>query len=128
LRTDPDWREDVTVAADPDPYYALPRLYGAPAYARAPKVVPETERPFDPDDLPIAAAQTDDERAYTRMLVASGSYRLGGHGLEPAGSPPASPAEASASARSSRAASGAGVGTRRFSLRALTDRLGPRAK
>jgi len=118
----------VTVAADPDPYYALPKLYGAPAYARAPKVVPESERPFDPDDLPIAAAQTDDERAYTRILFASGSYRLGGYGLQPPGSPHASRAEASAPASSSHAAAAAGVGARRFSLRALTDRLGTRAK
>jgi hypothetical protein len=102
-------------------------LYGAPAYARAPKAVPESERPFDPDDLPIAAAQTDDERAYARMLFASGSYRLGGHGLQPLGSPHASPADASASASSAHAGA-AGVGARRFSLRALTDRLGPRAK
>jgi hypothetical protein len=100
-------------------------LYGAPAYARAPKVVPETERPFDPDDLPIAAAQTDDERAANRMLFASGSYRLSGSGLQPPGSPHASPAEASASASSSHAAGAAAVGARRFSLRALTDRLGP---
>lgn len=35
---------------------AMPKLYGAPAYAR-PKVATSTEtgRPFDPDDLPIEA-------------------------------------------------------------------------
>jgi len=63
LRPDRRSLEDMTVAADPDPYYSLPALYGAPAYARAPKAVPESERPLDPDDLPIAAHQTDEERA-----------------------------------------------------------------
>lgn len=114
----------MTVAAEPDPYFALPKLYGAPAYARAPTVVPESERPFDPDDLPIAAEQTDDERALARMLPASGSYRSNGDGLQPPGTPHGAPVP------SSGASSGgaAGVGARRFSLRALTDRLGPRSK
>lgn len=35
---------------------ALPKLYGAPAYARPPIVpVKPVERPFDPDDLPLEA-------------------------------------------------------------------------
>ena len=29
--------EDMTVAADPDPYFALPKLYGGPAYVRPPR-------------------------------------------------------------------------------------------
>lgn len=43
---------------------AMPKLYGAPAYAR-PKVdaVPATSRPFDPDDLPIEAYRSDEEGA-----------------------------------------------------------------
>jgi hypothetical protein len=65
------WREDVTVAADPDPYFAFPKLSGAPAYARPPRVVEESPRPFDPDDLPIAAEQTDEERAFTSTLQES---------------------------------------------------------
>ncbi|MCJ7709323.1 MAG: hypothetical protein MUQ32_00685 [Chloroflexi bacterium] len=41
---------------------ALPKLFGAPAYARPP-VVPAkpVERPFDPDDLPIEAELTGEE-------------------------------------------------------------------
>lgn len=41
---------------------ALPKLYGAPAYAR-PTVVPvkPVDRPFDPDDLPIEAELTGEE-------------------------------------------------------------------
>jgi hypothetical protein len=175
------------VAADPHPYYALPRLYGAPAYAR-PRIVPDSKRPFDPDDLPIAVEQTEDERAFAQMPP-SGSHRSNGNGLHPLDSPygssveasgsdgnglhPAedpdgSPVEASGSADStgvhppgdrhgsSVEASGSdgnglhpaevpdgspveasgsadstavpGVGARRFSLRALTDRMGPRAR
>ena len=44
-------------------HVALPKLYGAPAYARPPvlKVV-TAERPFDPDSLPIEAHQTEEDR------------------------------------------------------------------
>jgi hypothetical protein len=39
---------------------AMPKLYGAPAYARPPKAGIETStRPFSPDDLPIEAERTD---------------------------------------------------------------------
>lgn len=45
-----------------------PRLYGAPAYARPPMPVEESPRPFDPDDLPIAATLSDEERAWVEAL------------------------------------------------------------
>ncbi len=50
-------------------HIALPQLYGAPAYAR-PVVVLEkaVARPFDPDELPIEADQTDEERAITATI------------------------------------------------------------
>ena len=36
---------------------AMPKLYGAPAYARPPvAAVNPVDRPFDPDDLPIEAS------------------------------------------------------------------------
>jgi hypothetical protein len=102
LRPDRRSLEDMTVAADPDPYYSLPALYGAPAYARAPKAVPDSERPLDPDDLPIAAHQTDEERALfesIRGLLAIGSLPVptaaGARGPMPA-VPVASPVFASA--------------------------------
>jgi hypothetical protein len=43
---------------------ALPKLYGAPAYARrvVPAVVP-VERPFDPDDLPLECVRLDEDDA-----------------------------------------------------------------
>ena len=49
------------VAID-EQHVALPKLYGAPAYARPAAPVAATPRPFDPDDLPIEAVQTDEER------------------------------------------------------------------
>lgn len=49
---------------------ALPKLYGAPAYARPPAPVSPTPRPFDPDQLPLQVFQTDDERRYADLLPA----------------------------------------------------------
>jgi hypothetical protein len=51
-------------------HVALPKLYGAPAYARPTPVVAEGPRPFDPDDLPIEAFQTDGERELAATLPA----------------------------------------------------------
>lgn len=51
-------------------YVALPKLYGAPAYARPAPPVEETPRPFDPDDLPIEAVQTLEERDLASTLPA----------------------------------------------------------
>ncbi|MGZ8437553.1 MAG: hypothetical protein ACXWXR_03315 [Candidatus Limnocylindrales bacterium] len=51
-------------------HVAHPRLYGAPAYARPPASVAPTPLPLDPDDLPIAAAQTPQEQRLAEMLVA----------------------------------------------------------
>jgi hypothetical protein len=56
---------------------SLPQLYGAPAYARPAPVVDETQRPFDKDDLPIEAIQTQDERELARSLPA-GVHTTGG--------------------------------------------------
>ena len=43
-------------------HIALPKLVGAPAYARPVVHVARIERPFDPDDLPLQAVMTDEER------------------------------------------------------------------
>lgn len=51
-------------------HVALPKLYGAPAYARPPRVVEAVPRPFDPDDLPIEAFQSDEDRAFAATLPA----------------------------------------------------------
>lgn len=52
-------------------YVALPRLVGAPAYARPPLLVTPTALPLDPDDLPIAAEQTPEEQAIAERLMAN---------------------------------------------------------
>ena len=51
-------------------HVALPKLYGAPAYARPPSYASTADRPFDPDDLPIEALQTEDDRAFAATLPA----------------------------------------------------------
>ena len=51
-------------------HVALPKLYGAPAYARPVAPVATAPRPFDPDDLPIVAYQTPDEREFAAALPA----------------------------------------------------------
>jgi hypothetical protein len=107
----------MTVAADPDPY---PKLYGAPAYGKAPRAVPDVERPLDPDDLPLTVVQTDEERALASILQASGTYRPDGDGLYPTGA-----VQESVPGRNGSSGS---IGARRFSLHALTDRLGARGK
>lgn len=53
-----------------DEHVAHPRLYGAPAYARPPLRITLTALPLDPDDLPIAVEQTDEERAIADELLA----------------------------------------------------------
>lgn len=49
---------------DPHVHVAMPRLAGLPAYGRPPRPVNPAPRGFDPDDLPLEAYRTDDDRAY----------------------------------------------------------------
>jgi hypothetical protein len=58
-------------------HIALPQLYGAPAYGRPPAPIEASDRPFDPDELPIEAQQTDEEREFTSALPAR-AYAPGG--------------------------------------------------
>jgi hypothetical protein len=67
------------VAID-EQHVALPKLYGAPAYARPAPIVEESPRPFDPDDLPIEAVQTPEERELAATLPAR-TYAPGGSHL-----------------------------------------------
>ncbi len=72
-------------------HVALPKLYGAPAYARPPMLTVVTaERPFDPDALPIEAEQTEEERVLA-LTLESGSWTAAGHGDDPAPSREGSP-------------------------------------
>ena len=63
-------------------HIALPKLYGAPAYARPAALVEPADRPFSPDDLPIEAVQTDDERELAASLPAN-AYAPGGASGQP---------------------------------------------
>ena len=42
-------------------HLAMPKLMGAPAYARPPRLVEAAPRPLDPDDLPLEAHRTPEE-------------------------------------------------------------------
>ena len=50
------------MSADELHHVAMPKLFGAPAYARPTVPVVQIARPFDPDDLPLQAVMTDEER------------------------------------------------------------------
>jgi hypothetical protein len=67
-------------------HMALPKLYGQPAYAR-PSIVPvaPVERPFDPDDLPLEADQTHEERELVTQVP--GAPYTGGQAGEPVAVP-----------------------------------------
>ena len=58
-------------------HVALPKLVGKPSYARPAAAVAHTPRPFDPDDLPLEADQTEDERELVSTLPAR-AYAPGG--------------------------------------------------
>jgi hypothetical protein len=57
-------------------HVALPKLYGAPAYARPLRLVDEIERPVDPDDLPLETARTPEEQELVARILGS-SYAPG---------------------------------------------------
>ena len=56
---------------DEHAHVAMPKLYGAPAYARPPIVpVSSSERPFDPDDLPLESERSGEEHELVSHLPA----------------------------------------------------------
>lgn len=59
------------MANDESQYVALPKLFGAPAYARPPvEPVARADRPFDPDEFPLESAQTEEERLLLAQVTA----------------------------------------------------------
>ena len=52
-------------------HVALPKLYGAPAYARPPRPSETIERPVDPDDLPLEVERTPEEHELASRMVGS---------------------------------------------------------
>ena len=85
------------MSLDEPRHLALPKLYGGPPYARPSVAVAQAERPFDPDELPLAVAMTDEERVLLERAAAAGAQAA--------------------------AESEPGLTPRSFSLRALADRL-----
>jgi hypothetical protein len=76
-RSAADHTEDRALSIEEQQHQALPKLYGAPAYGRPQIPVPVAARPFDPDELPIQASMTDDEREFAATLPAR-AYAPGG--------------------------------------------------
>jgi hypothetical protein len=52
-------------------HVALPKLYGAPAYARPARPSETIERPVDPDDLPLEVERTPEEHELASRMVGS---------------------------------------------------------
>jgi hypothetical protein len=99
------------VAID-EQHVALPKLYGAPAYARPVLPVELTPRPVDPDDLPIEAFRTDEEQELVEALPA---YSFGSGGAQATGQRAAYPAALDGGAPQLR--------PKTLSLRAITGRI-----
>ncbi len=89
-------------------HVAMPKLYGAPAYGRPPVPVETVARPFDPDELPIVADQTEEEREFAAALPDE-VYAPGGIDLNQAG-----PAASKTST---------GLRPRAFSIRGLAGKI-----
>lgn len=70
------------MAIQTDPFFALPSLRGAPAYSRPPRRTNVMKRPLDPDDLPLASCQTDEERRLASAPLASRSHAALGVGMD----------------------------------------------
>jgi hypothetical protein len=63
-------------------HVALPKLYGAPAYARPPRIYDPSPRTPDLDDLPIEAFRTDEDVAVISAYGVGSAMAIAG----PAGS------------------------------------------
>lgn len=73
------WAEMQRSAATAAPHVAMPHLMGQPAYARPPRpLATETPRPFDPDDLPLEAFRSDDDRLAAEELARQGAIHQNG--------------------------------------------------
>ena len=92
-------------------HIALPKLYGAPAYARPAAPVATAPRPFDPDDLPIEAVMTDEERELAASLPAR------------AWAPGGGPTTSLDGDRDGQTTTGTGLQPKSFSLKGIAGKL-----
>lgn len=115
-----------TVAIQPDPYFALPSLYGAPAYSRPPRPPVAIERPADPDDLPLATQQTEEERRIAEALLSARELVGVGAGVAAARDLPGGRDAGYLAAGSGPRDPAPELLPRRLSLRVLTGRIRPR--
>lgn len=78
---------ETNLSSEEPHHVALPKLYGAPAYARPVVVVARTDRPFDPDELPLVVAMTDEERTRLDASIQgmAGTQVAQGKSADPAG-------------------------------------------
>ena len=91
---------------DPDELHvALPKLYGAPAYARPPRPIETIDRPPDLDDLPLEVYRDPEEAAVAAAL--------------PSGSSPSAGARGSGASGGSASDGGPALQARTFSVRGL---------
>ena len=97
---------------DEHKHLALPKLYGAPAYARPSVPHAPIERPFDPDDLPLVNAMSGEDLEVPEPAPAAD------RGVP--GPAPAADREEPGSAPKPE------LTARPFSLRAIVDRIGAR--
>lgn len=88
------------MSSDEQRHVALPKLYGAPAYARPSVPHARIERPFDPDELPLANAMSEEDVEVLERETADRE--------EPGPAPEPE------------------LAARPFSIRAIVDRLGAR--
>jgi hypothetical protein len=93
-------------------HVALPKLYGAPATSARNVTVAHSPRPFDPDDLPIEAQQTEEERELLSALPPKAFAPGGGHVSDATGGGQGAQASGSAPTR-----------PREFSLRSIAGRF-----
>ena len=92
-------------------HVAMPKLYGAPAYGRPPIPVETVARPFDPDELPIEADLTDEERDFKATLPPR-AFAPGGIALT--------------AGTGSATTTSTGLRPRSFSLRGIAGKIIPR--
>ena len=101
-------------------HIALPKLYGAPAYARPAGAVATTPRPFDPDDLPIEAVQTDEERELAASLPAR-AWAPGGDPVMTTGN--GTTTASSSTTTNGNSATDTGLQARSFKLKGIAGKL-----